>query len=78
VGGFPAHGLLTDKGTFTDLWRVSFFHVFLPLLNDELIELAHRVLRVLYHPIATLSVNPKICGEYWALNLQKRQVALRF
>jgi hypothetical protein len=38
--GFPAHGLLIDKGTFTDLWRVSFFHVFLPLLNDELIELA--------------------------------------
>jgi hypothetical protein len=44
VGGFPAHGLPTDKGTCTDLWRVSFvsfFHVFLSLLNDELIELAH-------------------------------------
>ncbi|HEY6406142.1 MAG TPA: hypothetical protein VIY29_01615, partial [Ktedonobacteraceae bacterium] len=41
VGGFPTHGLLTDKGTCTDLWRVSFFHVFLPLLNDALIELVH-------------------------------------
>ncbi len=41
MGGKPAHSLLTDKGTFTALWRVSFFHVFLPLLNDELIELAH-------------------------------------
>ena len=43
VCGFPAHGLPPEKGTFTDLWRVSFvlfFHVFLPLLNDELIELA--------------------------------------
>jgi len=41
VGGFPAHGLLTNKGPFTDLWRVSFFHVFLPLFNDELIERTH-------------------------------------
>jgi hypothetical protein len=41
VCGFPAHGLPIDKGTFTDLWRtsfVSFFHVFLPLLNDELVK----------------------------------------
>jgi len=41
MGGFPAHSLLPEKGTFPDLWRVSFFHVFLPLLNDELRELAH-------------------------------------
>jgi hypothetical protein len=44
VGGKPAHGPPTDKGTCTDLWRislVSFFHVFLSLLNDELIELAY-------------------------------------
>ena len=43
-GGFPAHGLPIAKGTCTDLWRVSFvsfFHVFLSLLNAELLELAH-------------------------------------
>ncbi|WP_236601865.1 hypothetical protein [Ktedonobacter sp. SOSP1-52] len=37
--GFPAHGLPPEKGTFTDFWCVSFvsfFHVFLPLLNAEL------------------------------------------
>jgi hypothetical protein len=36
TGGFPAHGLPAEKGTCTDLWRVSFisfFHVFLSLLN---------------------------------------------
>jgi hypothetical protein len=36
VGGKPAHGLPIDKGTCTDLWRVSFpsfFHLFLPLLK---------------------------------------------
>jgi hypothetical protein len=44
VGAFPAHLQPPEKGTRTNLWRVSFisfFHVFLSLLNDELIELAH-------------------------------------
>src|SRR5579862_2694245 len=36
VGEFPAHGLPTEKGTFIGLWRVSFVHVLLPLLTDEL------------------------------------------
>jgi hypothetical protein len=43
VGGKPAHGLPTEKGTFTDLWRVSFvsfFQVVLLMLTDALIELA--------------------------------------
>jgi hypothetical protein len=41
VGGFSAHGLPTKKGTFIGLWSVSFVHMLLPLLNDELREFAH-------------------------------------
>jgi hypothetical protein len=38
VRGLPAYGLPPEKGTFVGFWRVSFvsfFHVFLPLLNVE-------------------------------------------
>ncbi|HEU5374349.1 MAG TPA: hypothetical protein VFV38_02835 [Ktedonobacteraceae bacterium] len=38
VCGFPTHGLPPDTGTCTALWHVSFVHVFLPLLHDELLE----------------------------------------
>ncbi|GHO79281.1 hypothetical protein KSD_70520 [Ktedonobacter sp. SOSP1-85] len=56
VGGFPAHGLPIDKGTFTDFWRVSFvsfFHLFLPLFNFFNLALARRAMNDNY-PLTTL------------------------
>jgi hypothetical protein len=38
---FAAHGLPIEKGIGTDLCHISFIHLFLSFLYDELTELAH-------------------------------------
>jgi hypothetical protein len=53
VSGFPAHSLPIDKGTFTDLWCVSFvsfFHMFLPLFNFFNLALARLSMNDNYPP----------------------------
>ena len=63
VGGFPTHGLPIEKGTCTDLWRVSFvsfFHMFLPLFNFFNLAPARRAMNDNYPPTTPQSVFPVV------------------